>query len=202
MADIECDTSRNRERFSWPVHSNQCSFHLAEDLSVTASILTSIGIHEPSFDDCYIIREVCKTVSLRASKLAAAGNEKLSRVHRSTGFVPFSHRCGDQSSEFTFGNSRCWWNTLSSSWEIQEESNPYALSTGPSHCKSFTIREQSSAMFLFIVASIGLVGRWFVERLSSGCCCWPTYENTVIEVKETVNFNILFYIARAWTLII
>jgi hypothetical protein len=49
-------------------------FHIvAEDLSITASILTSIGINEPSYDDCYIIREVCKTVSLRAAKLAAAG---------------------------------------------------------------------------------------------------------------------------------
>jgi hypothetical protein len=48
-------------------------FILAEDLSITASILTSIGIHEPTYDDCYIIREVCKTVSLRAAKLAAAG---------------------------------------------------------------------------------------------------------------------------------
>ncbi|CAF2636265.1 unnamed protein product [Rotaria sp. Silwood2] len=42
------------------------------NLSITATILTSIGIHEPSYDDCYIIREVCKTVSLRAAKLAAA----------------------------------------------------------------------------------------------------------------------------------
>ncbi|CAF2501288.1 unnamed protein product [Rotaria sp. Silwood2] len=50
--DIECDTT--------------------EDLSITSSILTSIGIQEPSYDDCYIIREVCKTVSLRAAKLAAA----------------------------------------------------------------------------------------------------------------------------------
>jgi hypothetical protein len=50
---------------------------IAEDLSITASILTSIGIHDPSYDDCYIIREVCKTVSLRAAKLAAAG---MSRV--------------------------------------------------------------------------------------------------------------------------
>ena len=50
---------------------------LAEDLSVTANILTSIGIHEPSYDDCYIIREVCKTVSLRAAKLAAAGNSSI-----------------------------------------------------------------------------------------------------------------------------
>ena len=49
---------------------------LAEDLSITASILTSIGVHEPSYDDCYIIREVCKTVSLRAAKLAAAGKNK------------------------------------------------------------------------------------------------------------------------------
>lgn len=47
---------------------------IAEDLSITASILTSIGIHEPSYDDCYIIREVCKTVSLRAANLAAAGS--------------------------------------------------------------------------------------------------------------------------------
>ncbi|CAF0794977.1 unnamed protein product [Rotaria sordida] len=52
VADIESDTT--------------------EDLSITAAILTSIGIHEPSYDDCYIIREVCKTVSLRAAKLAAA----------------------------------------------------------------------------------------------------------------------------------
>ncbi|CAF4436233.1 unnamed protein product [Rotaria socialis] len=52
VADIECDKT--------------------EDLSVTASILTSIGIYDPSYDDCYIIREVCKTVSLRAAKLAAA----------------------------------------------------------------------------------------------------------------------------------
>jgi len=52
VSDIECDTT--------------------EDLSVTSSILTSIGIQEPSYDDCYIIREVCKTVSLRAAKLAAA----------------------------------------------------------------------------------------------------------------------------------
>ncbi|CAF0957955.1 unnamed protein product [Adineta steineri] len=43
-----------------------------EDLSITTTILTSIGIHDPSYDDCYIIREVCKTVSLRAAKLAAA----------------------------------------------------------------------------------------------------------------------------------
>ncbi|CAF0807121.1 unnamed protein product [Adineta ricciae] len=43
-----------------------------EDLSVTSSILTSIGIHDPSYDDCYLIREVCRTVSLRAAKLAAA----------------------------------------------------------------------------------------------------------------------------------
>lgn len=43
-----------------------------DDLSITATILTSIGIHQPSYDDCYIIREVCKTVSLRAAKLAAA----------------------------------------------------------------------------------------------------------------------------------
>ncbi|CAF1119667.1 unnamed protein product [Rotaria sordida] len=50
--DIECDTT--------------------EDLSVTSLILTSIGIQEPSYDDCYIIREVCKTVSLRAARLAAA----------------------------------------------------------------------------------------------------------------------------------
>lgn len=108
MADIECDTStkRERERFSWPVHSKECSLCLAEDLSVTASILTSIGINEPSFDDCYIIREVCKTVSLRASKLAAAGNDDLSRDHRSSESVLFSHRCGDQSFEFTFGDSR------------------------------------------------------------------------------------------------
>jgi hexokinase len=49
---------------------------LAEDLSVTKTILISIGIHEPSYDDCYIIREVCKTVSLRAAKLAAAGKKK------------------------------------------------------------------------------------------------------------------------------
>ncbi len=48
-------------------------FISAEDLSVTNTILTSIGINEPSYDDCYIIREVCKTVSLRAAKLAAAG---------------------------------------------------------------------------------------------------------------------------------
>jgi len=46
---------------------------IAEDLSITSSILTSIGIHEPSYDDCYIIKEVCKTVSIRAAKLAAAG---------------------------------------------------------------------------------------------------------------------------------
>ncbi|CAF3596132.1 unnamed protein product [Adineta steineri] len=52
VADIECDTT--------------------EDLSVTSSILTSIGIHNPTYDDCYIIREVCKTVSLRAAKLTAA----------------------------------------------------------------------------------------------------------------------------------
>ena len=51
-------------------------FTLAEDLSITATILTSIGIHEPSYNDCYIIREVCKTVSLRAAKLAAAGKRK------------------------------------------------------------------------------------------------------------------------------
>ena len=50
-------------------------FILAEDLSVTTTILTSIGIHEPTYDDCYIIREVCKTVSLRAAKLAAAGKK-------------------------------------------------------------------------------------------------------------------------------
>ncbi|CAF1143252.1 unnamed protein product [Adineta ricciae] len=43
-----------------------------DDLSTTATILTSIGIHDPSYDDCFIIREVCKTVSLRAAKLAAA----------------------------------------------------------------------------------------------------------------------------------
>jgi hypothetical protein len=48
-------------------------FILADDLSITTAILTSIGIHGPSYDDCYIIREVCKTVSLRAAKLAAAG---------------------------------------------------------------------------------------------------------------------------------
>jgi hexokinase len=46
-------------------------------LSVTRNILISIGIHEPSYDDCYIIREVCKTVSLRAANLAAAGNCQL-----------------------------------------------------------------------------------------------------------------------------
>jgi len=51
-------------------------FILAEDLSITTAILTSIGIHDPSYDDCYIIREVCKTVSLRAAKLAAAGKKK------------------------------------------------------------------------------------------------------------------------------
>lgn len=49
------------------------SSSVAEDLSVTSSILTSIGIHDPSYDDCYLIREVCRTVSLRAAKLAAAG---------------------------------------------------------------------------------------------------------------------------------
>ena len=49
------------------------TFLVAEDLSMTAAILTSIGIHQPSYDDCYIIREVCKTISLRAAKLAAAG---------------------------------------------------------------------------------------------------------------------------------
>lgn len=54
-------------------YENRNLFFLAEDLSLTAGILTSIGIHEPSYDDCYIIREVCKTVSLRAAKLAAAG---------------------------------------------------------------------------------------------------------------------------------
>ncbi len=58
-------------------------FILAEDLSVTNTILTSIGINEPSYDDCYIIREVCKTVSLRAAKLAAAGkrNYRLYCLH-------------------------------------------------------------------------------------------------------------------------
>jgi hypothetical protein len=54
---------------------NQYLHFLAEDLSITAAILTSIGIHEPTYDDSYIIREVCKTVSLRAAKLAAAGKK-------------------------------------------------------------------------------------------------------------------------------
>jgi hexokinase len=57
-------------------------FILAEDLSITTAILTSIGINEPSYDDCYTIREVCKTVSLRAAKLAAAGNKLSLNIHR------------------------------------------------------------------------------------------------------------------------
>ncbi len=55
-------------------------FILAEDLSITTTILTSIGINEPSYDDCYIIREVCKTVSLRAAKLSAAGKNRVSFI--------------------------------------------------------------------------------------------------------------------------
>ena len=57
-------------------------FILADDLSITTSILTSIGIHHPTYDDCYIIREVCKTVSLRAAKLAAAGKQTKSSHSR------------------------------------------------------------------------------------------------------------------------
>lgn len=74
VADIESDTSKV---FSFSIQYKMShSFVLADDLSITASILTSIGIHDPSYDDCYIIREVCRTVSLRAAKLAAAGKRK------------------------------------------------------------------------------------------------------------------------------
>ena len=47
---------------------------------MTTAILTSIGIHQPTYDDCFIIREVCKTVSLRAAKLAAAGKQLETRL--------------------------------------------------------------------------------------------------------------------------
>ncbi|CAF1302259.1 unnamed protein product, partial [Didymodactylos carnosus] len=53
-------------------HVSDIESDKSEGLSLTSSILTGIGIHEPSFDDCKIIQEVCKTVSQRASSLAAA----------------------------------------------------------------------------------------------------------------------------------
>lgn len=71
---------------------------------MTATILTSIGIREPSYDDCYIIREVCKTVSLRAAKLAAAGNKPIVRLVKSNEIF-FSNRCSDQSFEYAFSDS-------------------------------------------------------------------------------------------------
>ena len=64
------DSSLSKQKASIAMSALHC---IAEDLSLTAAILTSIGIHQPSYDDCYIIREVCKTISLRAAKLAAAG---------------------------------------------------------------------------------------------------------------------------------
>ena len=80
-----------------------CSF-AAEDLSVTTAILTSIGIHQPTYDDCFIIREVCKTVSLRASKLAAAGKQRDKHPSGNRARSSSSHRRGYQSFECIVGH--------------------------------------------------------------------------------------------------
>ncbi len=69
-------------------HQNEL-FILADDLSITTAILTSIGIHGPSYDDCYIIREVCRTVSLRAAKLAAAGKNLWCKINEKTMYLIF-----------------------------------------------------------------------------------------------------------------
>lgn len=41
--------------------------------SNTRRVLQDVGIKNPSFDDCAIVQHICKTVSKRAARLAAAG---------------------------------------------------------------------------------------------------------------------------------
>ena len=44
----------------------------------TRRVLEDIGIRNPTYDDCAIVQHICKTVSKRASKLAAAGRSLVS----------------------------------------------------------------------------------------------------------------------------
>ena len=50
--------------------------------SNTRRVLQDIGIRNPTYDDCAIIQHICKTVSKRASKLAAAGKSNDDENHR------------------------------------------------------------------------------------------------------------------------
>ena len=40
----------------------------------TRRVLEDIGIHNPTYDDCAIVQHICRQVSKRAARLAAAGN--------------------------------------------------------------------------------------------------------------------------------
>lgn len=39
----------------------------------TRRVLEDIGVRNPTFDDCAIVQQICKTVSKRAARLAGAG---------------------------------------------------------------------------------------------------------------------------------
>ena len=46
--------------------------------SNTRRVLEDIGIRNPTFDDCAIVQHICRQVSKRAARLAAAGMHYLS----------------------------------------------------------------------------------------------------------------------------